>query len=84
MQTKGQFNAKVTFNRKLGERFYRIGLQFEGTGSEAFANTIPGQFAQFDVSNVSLPPAEAIPDDLKDVSKKKTNLFCPLFFLSWQ
>jgi dihydroorotate dehydrogenase electron transfer subunit len=80
MQTKGQFEAKVTFNKKLGERFYRMGLQFEGAGAEAFADTAPGQFAQFDVSNVSLPPAESIPDDLKDVSTKKIILRRPFSF----
>jgi dihydroorotate dehydrogenase electron transfer subunit len=80
MQAKGQFEAKVTFSRKLGERFYRLGLQFEGPGAEAFANTIPGQFAQFDVSNVALPPADSIPDDLKDASTKKIILRRPFSF----
>jgi dihydroorotate dehydrogenase electron transfer subunit len=80
MQTKGQFEARVTFNKKLGERFCRMGLQFEGAGAEAFANTVPGQFAQFDVSNVALPPAASIPEDLKDASTKKIILRRPFSF----
>ena len=47
---KGPFEAKVSFNKKLGQKFYRLGLQFEGAGAEAFGKTTPGQFAQFDVS----------------------------------
>ena len=31
-----------------------MGLQFTGAGAEAFAKTRPGQFAQFDLSNIAL------------------------------
>jgi dihydroorotate dehydrogenase electron transfer subunit len=77
---KGPFEAKVSFNKKLGQKFYRMGLQFEGAGAEAFGKTTPGQFAQFDVSNVALPAPEAIPEELKDASARQILLRRPFSF----
>jgi dihydroorotate dehydrogenase electron transfer subunit len=78
--TKGPFEATVLFNKPLRQKFYRLGLQFTGAGAEAFIKARPGQFAQFDVSNIALPPAEAIPDDLKDAATKQVLLRRPFSF----
>jgi dihydroorotate dehydrogenase electron transfer subunit len=79
-QTKGQFEAKVSFNKKLTEGFYRLGLQFTGAAAEAFGATRPGQFAQFDVSNIALPAPEAIPEELKDAAARQILLRRPFSF----
>jgi dihydroorotate dehydrogenase electron transfer subunit len=80
MQTKGPFEATVTFNKPLRKKFYRLGLQFTGSGAEAFGGTRPGQFAQFDVSNIALPAPEATPDELKDISTRQILLRRPFSF----
>jgi dihydroorotate dehydrogenase electron transfer subunit len=80
MQTKGQFAATVLFNKPLRKCFHRLGLQFTGAGAEAFARARPGQFAQFDISTVALPPPEAIPDELKDIAAKQILLRRPFSF----
>ena len=82
--TKGPFEAKVSFNKKIIEGFYRMGLQFTGAGAEAFGGTRPGQFAEFDLSNVALPAPEAIPEDLKDIAAKKILLRRPFSFAKVQ
>ena len=79
-QTKGQFEAIVLFNKPLRKSFHRLGLQFTGAGAEAFAKTRPGQFAQFDISTVALPPPEAIPEELKDIASKQILLRRPFSF----
>jgi len=79
-QTKGQFEATVLFNRPLRKSFYRMGLQFTGAGAEAFAKTRPGQFAQFNVSTVALPPPSAIPEELKDAASRQILLRRPFSF----
>lgn len=78
--TKGRFEATVLFNKTLRKCFHRLGLQFTGPGAEAFAGARPGQFAQFDVSTVALPPLEAIPDELKDIASKQILLRRPFSF----
>jgi dihydroorotate dehydrogenase electron transfer subunit len=78
--TKGPFEAKVSFNKKLTEGFYRLGLQFTGTAAEVFGATRPGQFAQFDVSNIALPVPEAIPEELKDAAARQILLRRPFSF----
>ncbi|MGD1042006.1 MAG: hypothetical protein ABR913_02950 [Sedimentisphaerales bacterium] len=77
---KGPFEATVVFNKPLHQKFYRLGLQFAGPGAEAFAKTRPGQFAQFDLSNVALPATEAIPDDLQDAAARQILLRRPFSF----
>ncbi len=79
-QTKGQFEATVLFNRPLRKCFNRMGLQLTGEAAEAFAKTRPGQFAQFDVSTVPLPPENAIPEELKDIAAKQILLRRPFSF----
>ena len=77
---KGRFEAKVSFHKKLNERFYRLGLQLEGHGAEAFEKMTPGQFAQFDVSNIATPAPQAIPEGLRDVSTRQILLRRPFSF----
>ena len=57
-----------------------MGLQFSGPGAEAFIKTRPGQFAQFDLSHISLPAPETIPDELKDAATKQILLRRPFSF----
>ena len=77
---KGLFEAVVSFNRQIGPGFYRIGLEFTGEGMKAFAQFEPGQFAQLDVSNVALPPLDAVPEHLRDVCGRKILLRRPFSF----
>jgi len=77
---KGPFTAGVCANKKIGESFYRLGLVFEGEGGQVFAKAGPGQFAQIDLAEVGLPPAEAIPEGLADASRRQILLRRPFSF----
>ena len=77
---KGPFTAIVAANRQIGQRFYRLSLEFKGTGGKAFAKTVPGQFVQIDLSCVGLPTVEAIPEYLRDVAERKVLLRRPFSF----
>ena len=77
---KGVFCAAVRANKQIGQRFYRLGLEFSGAGAEAFGKVQPGQFAELDVSGTALPPAEIIPEDLADVAGRKILLRRPFSF----
>ncbi len=80
MSDKGDFNAVVVSNRKIGRPFYRLGLEFRDTGAKAFAGSRPGQFAQLDLSNVALPSPEDIPDELCDAAGRNIILRRPFSF----
>ena len=60
---KGPFNAVVRSHKQIGQRFYRLGLEFGGAGALAFAKAGPGQFAQLDLAVAALPPVEAKPEN---------------------
>ena len=77
---KGLFNAVVSFNRQIGQRFYRLGLDFSEAGAAAFAKAKPGQFVEIDLSNTALPPVEAIPENLRDAARRKILLRRPFSF----
>ncbi|MBN2591491.1 MAG: dihydroorotate dehydrogenase electron transfer subunit [Sedimentisphaerales bacterium] len=79
-RAKGMFEAFVTDNKKIGHSFYKLKLTLSGEGAHAFANCIPGQFAELDVSEVPLPPEENIPEDLLDVSQREVLLRRPFSF----
>ncbi len=79
-QQKGMFEAIVTANKKIGHSFYKLKLTFSGEGAHAFANCNPGQFAELDISEVSLPAEEKIHEDLLDVSQRKVLLRRPFSF----
>jgi dihydroorotate dehydrogenase electron transfer subunit len=55
-------------------------LEFDGPGADAFAATTPGQFAEFDLSGLALPAEGAIPQDLRDQSKRELLLRRPFSF----
>ncbi|MHC4573102.1 MAG: dihydroorotate dehydrogenase electron transfer subunit [Planctomycetota bacterium] len=75
---KGIFCATVRANRQIGQRFYRVRLEF--SGAEAFAAYQPGQFAEVDLSGTALPAAEAIPEDLADKAQRNILLRRPFSF----
>lgn len=77
---KGHFIGVITANKQIGCEFYRLGLQLEGTGAKAFAKLKPGQFAQLDLSNTPLPPADKIPEHLADTAQRNIILRRPFSF----
>jgi len=82
IKNKGPFNAIVKTNKQTGKCFYTMYLEFEGQAAKAFAETIPGQFAEFDLRQTSLPNDEQIPDELKDKCKRDIILRRPFSFCS--
>ena len=70
----------VLANRRIGECFWRMDLEFTGDGAKAFAGFRPGQFLQIDVSEVGLPPEDQIPPHLRDVCKRSVLLRRPFSF----
>ncbi len=70
----------VTSNRKIGERFYKIKLEFSGNAAETFKKFKPGQFAQLDLSSAALPSPSNIPAELTDVSGRHILLRRPFSF----
>ena len=78
--TKGKFEAQVCSNRRIGPGFYRLRLQFAQDGAIAFANFVPGQFAQFDLSKTARPSPDAVPQELCDASGRKILLRRPFSF----
>ena len=77
---RGEYQAAVCANKQIGERFYRLGLDFSGAGAEAFSKIQAGQFVQLDLSSAALPAAENIPEDLKDAAERKVLLRRPFSF----
>ena len=78
--TKGNFEAQVCSNRRIGPGFHRLRLQFTQDGAGAFANFQPGQFAQFDLSKTALPSPDTVPQELCDSSSRKILLRRPFSF----
>ncbi len=77
---KGQFEARVSYNRQIRACYRQLGLELAGPGGDAFAQAQPGQFAEFDVSTAALPPAEQIPEQLRDTSRREVLLRRPFSF----
>ncbi len=77
---RGEYWATVRANKQIGERFYRLGLEFSGAGAEAFARVQAGQFAELDLSSAALPSAETIPQELVDAAGRKILLRRPFSF----
>jgi dihydroorotate dehydrogenase electron transfer subunit len=76
-KSKGIFTATVLSNRRIGECFYTMDLEFTGTGARAFAGFRPGQFLQVDVSALALPPEDEIPRQLRDICRRSVLLRRP-------
>jgi len=77
---RGIFSAVISSNRQIGERFYKLKLEFSGSGAKAFSRFKPGQFAQLDLSTTALPPPDSIPEDLADASRRQILLRRPFSF----
>lgn len=77
---RGVFTAEVCANRQIRPRFGRLGLQFTGKAAETFAKFKPGQFVQVDLCGAPLPPAETIPENLRDAAQRKILLRRPFSF----
>lgn len=77
---RGIFTATVRANKQIGQRFYRLVLEFSGAGAEAFSKFRPGQFAELDLSGTALPPSQAIPEELADAAQRKILLRRPFSF----
>ena len=77
---KGLFSATVSFNRRIGRRYYRLGLEFSAAGAEAFAKARPGQFCELDAADAALPTGEAMPENLVDAARRKILLRRPFSF----
>lgn len=77
---KGRFVAEVKANTALTPSHHRLLLVLKDAAAEAFAATIPGQFAQFDTSDLALPVLEKIHPHLRETAGKKVLLRRPLSF----
>jgi dihydroorotate dehydrogenase electron transfer subunit len=77
---KGRFTAEVSANTPVNPHHYRLTLRLKGPAAAAFATTTPGQFAQFDATDLALPPVEKIPAQLRDAAGRKLLLRRPLSF----
>jgi dihydroorotate dehydrogenase electron transfer subunit len=79
-ENRGQFVGRVCNHKQTGRCFYKIGIEFEGKAARTFAKTTPGQFVEIDLSTAALPPAEKIPQELKDGYKRDILLRRPFSF----
>ncbi len=77
---KGPFIAVVSANRKIGQRCYRLCLEFSGDGADALSGAGPGQFVELDLSGISLPAKDALPEDLADGAGRRILLRRPFSF----
>ena len=69
--------ATVRSNRPLGPCFYRLSLDLDQTGSEAFSGINPGRFVELRLSELAIPPSETIPEELTDAAQRKIILSRP-------
>jgi len=74
--------AKVCGNIAIKTHFRQLSLEIDLNQYPEFAKIRPGQFAEIDISSLSLPPADTIPKELRDSSNRKILLRRPFSF-SW-
>ena len=74
------FGAEVLGNKAVKSRYYRISLRLNMSGSEAFGDFVPGQFAEIDLSRTALPNKEDIAEDLADSAGRQIILRRPFSF----
>jgi len=79
-RSRGVFTATVLSNKRIGECFHTMQLEFTDRGAEAFANFRPGQFLQIDVSTLALPREDRIAPELRDASRRSVLLRRPFSF----
>ena len=77
---KAKFTAEVLSNTAIRRCYYRIRLRLDKKGSECFTDVVPGCFAEFDLSRVSLPSSEQIPADIADAAGRQIILRRPFSF----
>jgi dihydroorotate dehydrogenase electron transfer subunit len=77
---KGTYLATVVGNQQIKECYYRLIVEMESAASKLFGTVVPGQFAMLDLTQISLPSAENIPDHLKDAVKRQLILRRPFSF----
>jgi len=77
---KGSFGAKVVSNNAIRKHYWRLNLELDARGSGLFRDVRPGQFAAFDLGGLSLPPAGAIPVQLRDAARRQIILRRPFSF----
>jgi dihydroorotate dehydrogenase electron transfer subunit len=82
LKNSASFNAEVHSNTVIQGRHHRLELDLDNKGSGLFRRLEPGQFAEFDLCNVSLPRPENIPEHLADVSQRHILLRRPFSFSS--
>lgn len=78
--SKSVFSAIVSFNRQIGEKCYRLGLEFSGAGAEAFGTSGLGEFCELELSNAALPRLQTIPKELADAAERQILLRRPFSF----
>jgi dihydroorotate dehydrogenase electron transfer subunit len=79
-KTKAIITAATVANDRVGRHLYKLTLALSGEGARLFAGVVPGQFAQFDLRDVSLPKASEIPPELTDKCRRHTILRRPFSF----
>ena len=56
LNKKTMFTAMVLSNAAVSKSYYKMTIELDEAGSAAFANVIPGQFAEFDLRNAAVGP----------------------------
>lgn len=72
--------ATVLANTSLNGSFYLLKLKLAGADAKTFANTVPGQFIELSVANLSIPAETDIPEQLIDKSRRNIILRRPFSF----
>ncbi|MBN1126968.1 MAG: dihydroorotate dehydrogenase electron transfer subunit [Sedimentisphaerales bacterium] len=80
MSGKSLFTATVYRNSQIRPGYWRVDLDLDSSGSEAFNEVVPGQFAELRVSDISLPPAQDVPPSLRDLAQRNIILRRPFSF----
>jgi dihydroorotate dehydrogenase electron transfer subunit len=74
---RGDFLARVAYNRRLSECNYAMGLRLPAEALPAFGGFQPGQFVEIDLSRAPLAQPEAIPGELADEADRHVLLRRP-------
>ncbi len=77
---KAIFTASVSDNKAVGEKFFNLWLQLNGSAEKVFRKALPGQFAQLDLSRLALPDEKQIPDELSERFQRQILLRRPFSF----
>ncbi len=77
---KGLVQAAVIKNQPIRTQFWKLLLKLDAEGSRFFLNALPGQFAEFDLTNTPLPPMDLIPENLREHAGRTILLRRPFSF----